>query len=197
MKGNYIINEWNQTKIKADFYLIKGIIENILDYMGFKNRYTFEKNTLPQLHPGISASIMLDRKQIGVIGKVHPSLNKDDIFVAEISLNALMTKVKPIKFKEASKYPEIIKDMAFIVKKETTSDEIENIIKRAGGRLLTNIHVFDVYTGENVKENEKSIAYSLTFSDPNRTLTEEEVTDVFNNIIKNVEEKIEAKLRDK
>lgn len=197
MKGNYIINEWNQTKIKVDFYLIKGIIENILDYMGFKNRYTFEKNTLPQLHPGISASIMLDRKQIGVIGKVHPSLNKDDIFVAEISLNALMTKVKPIKFKEASKYPEIIKDMAFIVKKETTSDEIENIIKRAGGRLLTNIHVFDVYTGENVKENEKSIAYSLTFSDPNRTLTEEEVTDVFNNIIKNVEEKIEAKLRDK
>jgi len=197
MKGNYILNEWNGTKIPVDFYLIKGIIENILDYMGFKNRYTFEKNTLPELHPGVSASIMLDRKQIGVIGKVHPSLKKEDIFVAEISLNALMTKVKPIKFKEVSKYPEIIKDMAFIVKKETMSEDIENIIKRAGGRLLTKIHVFDVYTGENVKEDEKSIAYSLTFSDLNRTLTEEEVTEVFNNIIKNVEEKIDAKLRDK
>jgi len=197
MKGNYILNEWNQTKVKVDFYLIKGIIEDLLDYLGFKNRYTFEKNPLPQLHPGICASIMLDRKQIGVIGKVHPSLKKDDIYVAELSLNALMAKVKPIKFKEASKYPEIIKDMAFIVKKETTSEEIENIIKRAGGRLLTNVHVFDVYTGENVKENEKSIAYSLTFSDQNRTLTEEEVTEVFNNIIKNVEEKIDAKLRDK
>lgn len=197
MKGNYIINEWNNTKIPVDFYLTKGIIENILDYMGFKNRYTFEKNPLPHLHPGISASIMLDRKQIGVIGKVHPSLKKDDIYVAELSLNALMTKVKPIKFKEASKYPEVIKDMAFIVKKETMSESIENIIKRAGGRLLTNIHVFDVYTGENVKEDEKSIAYSLTFSDPNRTLTEEEVTEVFNNIIKNVEEKMDAKLRDK
>jgi len=197
MKGNYILNEWNQTKVKVDFYLIKGIVEDLLDYLGFKNRYTFEKNPLPQLHPGICASIMLDRKQIGVIGKVHPSLKKDDIYVAELSLNALMAKVKPIKFKEASKYPEIIKDMAFIVKKETTSEEIENIIKRAGGRLLTNVHVFDVYTGENVKENEKSIAYSLTFSDQNRTLTEEEVTEVFNNIIKNVEEKIDAKLRDK
>ncbi len=197
MKGNYILNEWSGTKVKVDFYLIKGIVEDLLDYLGFKNRYTFEKNPLPELHPGICASIMLDRKQIGVIGKVHPSLNKDDIYVAELSLNALMTKVKPIKFKEASKYPEIIKDMAFIVKKETTSDEIENIIKRAGGRLLTNIHVFDVYTGENVKNDEKSIAYSLTFSDPNRTLTEEEVTEVFNNIIKNVEEKIDAKLRDK
>ncbi|MCI9110491.1 MAG: phenylalanine--tRNA ligase subunit beta [Bacilli bacterium] len=197
MKGNYIINEWNNTKIPVDFYLIKGIIENILDYMGFKNRYTFVKNNLPNLHPGISASIMLDRKQIGVIGKVHPSLKKDDIYVAELSLNALMTKIKPIKFKEASKYPEIIKDMAFIVKKETTSEDIENIIKRAGGRLLTNIHVFDVYTGENVNDDEKSIAYSLTFQDPNRTLTEEEVTEVFNNIIKNVEEKIDAKLRDK
>ncbi len=197
MKGNYILNEWNQTSIKVDFYVIKGIIEDILNYLGFKNRYVFEKKAVSDLHPGISASIMLDGKQIGVIGKVHPSLNKDDIYVAELSLNALMTKVKPIKFKEAPKYPKIVKDMAFIVKKETTSNEIETIIKRVGGRLLTNIHVFDVYTGENVPAGQKSIAYSLTFQDQNRTLTEEEVTEIFNNIIKNVEEKIDAKLRDK
>ena len=149
------------------------------------------------MHPGISAEILLDRKPIGIIGKVHPLVRKDDIYVAEISLNALMTNVKPIKYKEASKYPEIIKDMAFIVKKEVNSCDVESIIKKAGGRLLTNIHVFDVYTGENVKEDEKSIAYSLTFSDPNKTLTEEEVTIVFDNIIKNVEEKMDARLRDK
>jgi len=86
--------------------------------------------------------------------------------------------------------------MAFIVKKDVMSEEIETVIKKAGGRLLTNIHVFDVYEGENIGEDEKSIAYSLTFSDPNRTLTEEEVINVFNTIIEKVE-KTGAVLRDK
>jgi len=196
MKGNYILNAWHGTNVKTDFYLIKGIVEDILDYLGFKNRYTFEKKFLPEMHPGMSASIMLDRKQIGIIGRVHPGVHKDEVYVAELSLNALMAKVKPIKFKEASKYPEITKDMAFIVKKDVMSEEIETVIKKAGGRLLTNIHVFDVYEGENVGEDEKSIAYSLTFSDPNRTLTEEEVINVFNTIIEKVE-KTGAVLRDK
>ena len=101
-----------------------------------------------------------------------------------------------MQFKEISKYPSIVKDVAFIVKKDITSASIEKTIKKAGGRLLNNIKVFDVYTGENVSSNEKSIAYSLTFSDANRTLSEEEVMKVFNNIISSVE-KSGAKLRDK
>ena len=87
--------------------------------------------------------------------------------------------------------------MAFIVKKEVTSKEIEDVIKKSGGRLLKNIDVFDVYTGDNVGKDEKSIAYALTFQDENRTLTEEEVTLVFEKIIKSVEEKMGAKLRNK
>ena len=90
----------------------------------------------------------------------------------------------------------IIKDLAFVTDKNTTSLEIETIIKKSGGRLLTDIEVFDVYTGENVKENEKSIAYSLTFNDPTRTLTEEEVMTVFNKIITDVEKSGKGKLRD-
>ena len=195
--GNYILNEWSKATIKVDFYLIKGIVENILDYLGFKNRYTFEAEALPEVHPGIGARILLDKKPIGIIGKVHPKVTKGDIYVAELSLNVLMSKVKPIKFKAAPKYPGIVKDMAFAINKEVSSKVLEDVIKKAGGRLLTNINVFDVYTGENVKENEKSIAYSLTFQDPNKTLTEEEVNTVFENIIKNVEEKTNAKLRDK
>lgn len=197
MSGNYILNEWSKVTIKVDFYLIKGIVENILDYLGFKNRYTFEAEALPEVHPGIGARILLDKKPIGIIGKVHPKVTKGDIYVAELSLNVLMSKVKPIKFKAAPKYPGIVKDMAFAINKEVSSKVLEDVIKKAGGRLLTNINVFDVYTGENVKENEKSIAYSLTFQDPNKTLTEEEVNTVFENIIKNVEEKTNAKLRDK
>ncbi len=195
MKGNYIINKWQNNKMKTDFYVIKGLIENLLDYAGFKNRYEFQVDSIPNMHPGMSARILLDREPIGIIGRVHPSTLKDEVYVAELSLTKLIKPIKPIKYKESSKYPEIKKDMAFIVSKETTSKEIETEIKRAGGRLLTNIDVFDVYTGENVKDDEKSIAYNLTFSSNEKTLTDEEVMQVFNNIINKVETKLNVKLR--
>lgn len=196
MRGNYLVNNWSGVKVKVDFYLLKGIVENILDYLGFKNRYSFVVNEINSMHPGMSAEILLDREPIGFLGRVHPNVKKDDIFVAEFSLNKLTSKnVKPIKHKEPSKYPEINKDLAFVVKKEVTVGELMTQIKKSGGRLLTDIDVFDVYVGENVKEDEKSIAFSLTFADPTRTLNDEEVMQVFNKIINDVETKMNAKLR--
>ncbi|MGM9881845.1 MAG: phenylalanine--tRNA ligase subunit beta [Bacilli bacterium] len=195
MKGNYLDSSWNNKNNKCDFYIIKGIIENLLDYLGFKNRYSFEKETLPEMHPGISAKIILDNKDLlGVVGRVHPSYNKDDIYVAELSLTKLYEKeIKPIKYKEASKHPEVVKDLAFIVDVNTSSEEIGRQIKKSGGRLLDSYIVFDVYS--NLSNGKKSIAYSLTFKDPNRTLTSEEVTEVFNRIIKDVEDNCHAILR--
>ena len=195
MEGEYLTNNWQGLKIKVDFYLLKGLVSNLLDYLGFKNRYSFEKCVIADIHPGICAKILLDRKPIGFLGKVHPLVTKDDIYVAELSLEALMSKVKPIKFKEAPKYPGIVKDLAFVMKKDTSSEEIEKVIKKAGGRLLTNVHAFDVYTGENVQADEKSVAYNLTFQDMGRTLTEEEVLKVFENIIEKVEKETKAYLR--
>lgn len=196
MSGNYIINSW-QNSLKVDFYVIKGIIENLLDYLGFKNRYDFEKDIINEIHPGVGARILLDKKPIGIIGKVHPKVTKDDIYVAEISLTKLMTKVKPLKYKEASIYPGIEKDLAFIVKKDVTAKEIIANIRKSGGRLLEDITVFDIYTGENVKEDEKSIAFKLLFIDPNKTLTDDEVMEQFNKIISHVTTKCGAVLRDK
>ena len=194
MKGNYIINEWQHTTTKCDFYTLKGIIENLLDYLGFKNRYTFVASEIPELHPGISAKILLDREEIGVIGRVHPSYKKDEIYVAELSMTKLYNKqVKPIKFKEASKYPEIVKDLAFVIDNEVESEVIKNQIKKSGGRLLDNVEVFDIYN--NIEEGKKSIAYKLTFKDASKTLSDEEVMEIFNKIIKEVEEKTNAKLR--
>ena len=129
------------------------------------------------------------------------NVKKDDIFVAEFSLNKLTSKnVKPIKHKEPSKYPEINKDLAFVVKKEVTVGELMTQIKKSGSRLLTDIDVFDVYVGENVKEDEKSIAFSLTFADPTRTLNDEkelpspaeikEVLDTYVNVVKNYKNQI-------
>lgn len=194
MKGNYISNNWNQTVVKADFYVLKGIVENILNYLGFKNRYSFEvSNDLADLHPGMQARILLDRKPIGIIGRIHPSLKKDEIYVLELAINPLMTQVKPIKYKEASKYPEIVKDVAFVVPNETSNSEIEAVIKKAGGRLLDSVEIFDIY--RDVSEGKKSMAYKMTFSDPTRTLSDEEVMEVFNKVISEVESKLDAKLR--
>jgi len=198
MKGNYITNNWNNSSIKVDFYLMKGIIENILNYLGFKNRYDFQVQSINDIHPGIGAEILVDREKIGYLGRIHPSLKKDEIYVFEFSLTKLISKkIKPLKFKEVSKYPEVNKDLAFIVKKDVTVKELMDQIRKSGGRLLTNIDVFDVYVGENVAEDEKSIAFSLTFSDPTKTLSDEEVTVVFEKIITEVENKLNAKLRSK
>ena len=196
VSGNYSSNGWSKP-LKYDFYIVKGMVENILDFMGFKNRYSFEVSDAVDLHPGVSANILLDRKKIGIVGRVHPSVNKDEIYVFELSLNALMNKIKPLKYKEAPKYPSIEKDMAFAVDKEVTAGEVMATIKKAGGRLLDSVTVFDVYTGENVEEGKKSIAFSLNFMDQARTLTEEEVMDVFNKIIDKVVATHNAVLRDK
>ena len=187
MKGNFINNGWNNTKIKVDFYLIKGILENLLDYLGLKNRYSFKTDNIPNMHPGMSARILLDRKEIGIIGRIHPTDSKDEVYICELSMDSLITNIKPIKYKEISKYPSIIKDMAFIMPKDTESKEVLDIIKKSGGRLLTDINIFDVYEGENVGNNEKSIAYSLTFNDNTKTLTDEEVNTLFEKIINDVE----------
>jgi phenylalanyl-tRNA synthetase beta chain len=198
MKGNYISNYWQGSE-QIDFYLLKGIIENLFDYLGFKNRYTFivdNISNVQELHPGMSAKILLDREEIGIIGRVHPNIEKDNVFVAEFSMSKLYNKsVKPIKYKEASKYPGISKDLAFVVDKNITNDKLVEVIKKSGGRLLTSIEVFDIYTGDKIGANEKSIAYNLKFEDASRTLTDDEVMEVFNKIINDVENKLSAKVR--
>ena len=198
IKGNYIVNEWQNVKVNADFYVLKGILENLLDYLGFKNRYDLEVESISDMHPGICARVLLDRDSIGIIGRVNPMISKDDIYVLELSLTKIYDKkIKPLKYKEQSKFPSITKDLAFIVKKNISAKEITKEINHAGGRLLTNVNVFDVYTGDKVNENEKSLAFSLTFMDSTKTLTDEEVMSVFDKIIAGVTSKFNAVLRDK
>ena len=194
MKGSFIKNEWQGVNIQANFYVIKGIVENLLNYLGFKNRYTFKAEQVCDLHPGISARIYLDREEIGIIGRVHPSYKKDEIYVAELSMTKLYQKtIKPLKYKEANKYPEISKDVAFIMDEKIESEVVKTAIKRAGGQLLDSVKEFDVYM--NVEPGKKSIAYSLVFKDPSRTLSEDEVMKVFNDIISQVCNKLGVTLR--
>ncbi len=196
MTGEYSLGLGN--KANVDFYIAKGIIEELLDFLGYENRYSFvlPKNIPTEFHPGQTAEISVNNDIVGIIAKLHPSICKEAVFVMEINLDKLLAKkVGKIKYKEISKFPNVKKDVAFVVNKNMNSKEIEMVIKKAGGNLLTNIEVFDIYTGENVGENEKSIAYSLTFNDTKKTLTDEEVAEVFDKIIVTVTSKCNAKLR--
>lgn len=196
MTGDYYLDINNS---KVDFYTVKGVVEELLEYLGFGGRYSFVVGGVSdEFHPGQSASIILQGKQIGVIGKFHPNVLKDNVYVFEINLDKLLSNYpSKMSYKDIPKFPSISKDIAFILNKDVTAGEVMAIIKKAGGKLLQSISVFDVYTGENVGENEKSIAFKLNFLDPTRTLTDEEVTVVFEKIITEVENKMNAKLRNK
>ena len=147
---------------------------------------------------GQSASIVVEGTNVGIIGKLHPNTLKDNVYVFEINLAKLLNNhPSRMTYKDIPKFPSISKDIAFILDKAVTAGEVMATIKKAGGKLLQTISVFDVYTGENVSADKKSIAFNLTFQDPTRTLTEEEVMTVFNNIIDKVKASHNAELRDK
>ncbi len=200
MSGDYLNNTWNNLKYKIDFYLIKGVVENLLDYLGLKDRYSLVlSDKLPnEIHPKINSEIIVGGSPVGYFGKLHPNVSKDDMYVGEISLTKLIkNKTGDVKYHELNKYPKVEKDLAFIVDNSIDSASMQKEIKRLGGKLLTEVKVFDIYKGDNIGEDKKSIAYNLTFEDYTRTLTEEEVMEIFNKIISGIETKFKASLRDK
>ncbi len=197
MSGEYMTNEWQGLRVRADFYILKGIVENLLTYLGYQGRYSFsEAESVPDMHPGATAIINIDNRPIGYMGRVHPSISKKEIYVLEVSFTALAEKkTRPFKFKALNRYPNVIKDVAFVMPIRMNSQVVEKEIKKSAGKLLKQIDVFDLYVGENIKDEEKSIAYSLTFEDDSRTLTAEEVNDLFNKIIDEVCSKLDLSIR--
>ena len=200
LTGIYSDNTWQNRRFISDFYLLKGIVENLLNYLGLQNRYKFVKsNNIPkEFHPGKSAEILLDNNFIGYIGCIHPNISKEEIYVCEINIDKLLnTNIRKIKFKDIPKYPSIVKDMAFILNNDINAVDVMDTIKKYGGKIVTDINVFDLYNGSNIAENKKSLAFKITFMDLNKTLTDEEVNVSFSNIISNVEKIYNAELRNK
>jgi phenylalanyl-tRNA synthetase beta chain len=193
MSGEY---ELDIQRENVDFYHIKGVMEELLYFLGYEGRYSLVINdSIPnELHPGVSAAINVNGTNVGVIGKLHPNVSKDNVYVMEINLTKLLSfRTGGMKFKELTKFPGVYKDMAFIVDNNITSQEVENVIKKSGGKLLTSIQLFDLYP--NIEDGKKSMAYKLYFQDATKTLSDEEVMDVFNKIIEDVTNKLNAKLR--
>ena len=183
MSGDYYLGI---KKTQVDFYIIKGIAEELLDYLGYGGRYSFVvREDIPEeLHPGQSALISVNNDVVGLIGRVHPELSKEAVYVMEINLDKLLAKkTGKMKYKEISKYPTVKKDLSIVVDKDVESSQIAMQIKKAAGSLLLNSEVFDLYTGKGIDEGKKSLAYSLTFGANDRTLTDEEINSILDKII--------------
>ena len=182
----------------VDFYVIKGVAETILNYLGYEGRYSFiVNNQIPNdLHPGKSAVISVNNDNVGIIGRLNPTICKDDVYVMEINLDKLLAKkVGKMKYKELSKFPTVKKDLAFIVDKHITASEMEKTIKANGGKLLQKIEIFDLYIGKGIPEGKKSIAFSIELGDKTKTLTDEEIIATINKITDGAQKKFGAELR--
>ncbi len=184
MTGDYYYGVGSKKQV--DFYIIKGIAEELLDFLGYGGRYSFvaNENISKELHPGQSALISVNNDMVGIIGKVHPKITKEAVYVMEINLDKLLEKkTGKMKYREISKYPTVKKDLSIIVDKNTTSSQIAMQIKKAAGSLLSNCEVFDVYSGKGIENGKKSLAYSLTFGTNDRTLTDEEINSILDKVI--------------
>ncbi|PAD63892.1 phenylalanine--tRNA ligase subunit beta [Bacillus siamensis] len=193
-------NLWQGEKKPVDFFVVKGIVEGLLHQLNVSDRIEFVQSERKNMHPGRTANILLNGSLAGFIGQVHPAMEKEldikETYVFELDLHALLTEeTEPVVYTAIPKYPSVTRDIALVADKTVTSGQLEAVIKEAGGALLKEVTVFDVYEGEHMEEGKKSVAFSLQYVNPEQTLTEEEVTKVHENVLKALEETYQAVLR--
>lgn len=176
---------------EGDFFDLKGVIEVFLEKIGLKDLIIYNPNTdKPFLHPGRKAEIIYQEKVIGYLGEVHPEvLDNYEIgtraYIAILDMPEIIKKASfDVKYEGIARYPAITRDLSMVMKKEILAGDIETIIRNKGGKLLESYHLFDIYEGEQIKEGYKSMAYSITFRDKERTLQDKDVTLVMEKILK-------------
>ena len=198
--GNVVGKSWAGKAEACDYFAIKGMVEELVEGLGLAEEISYQALQMPEMHPGQTAGIYLGEELIGFVGQVHPktaaSYELKSAFVAEINLEAMLTQERsPLIFEAVSKYPAVSRDIAMLVEETSTNAEIAEIIRTSAGKFLTKLQVFDVYQGENIEAGKKSMAYNLTFANPEATLTDEEINRMMSKVIKNLEEKIQAVIR--
>lgn len=185
----------------VDFYSIKGIIENLVSALGIEKAEYVRETESSTFHPGRTARLLVRRKSAGLFGELHPDVAEnygidDRVYIAEIDLKTLYDASKIERhYKPLPKFPSVSRDIALLVPCDVMVSEIEDIIRKAGGGLVESVKLFDVYTGKQVPEGKKSVAYSIVYRSENRTLVDEEVNRVHSSVIKMLEDKLGAQLR--
>lgn len=185
--------------VPVDFFYAKGILEVLFTRLGLEVTYTATQE-IKSLHPGRTALLSLGDQVIGVLGQVHPVTAKSydipETYVAELNLSAIEAALQPAAaFVEITKFPAVSRDIALLLKAEVTHQEVVDAIQAAGVKRLTDIKLFDVFSGEKLGIGMKSMAYSLTFQNPEDSLTDEEVARYMEKIQASLEENVNAEVR--
>ncbi|QUH20284.1 phenylalanine--tRNA ligase subunit beta [Alkaliphilus sp. B6464] len=187
---------------KEDFFTLKGIVETLLDGLGIKEyEFIVEKNN-SSYHPGRCANVIVQDRVLGTIGELHPIVIENyDLnqrcYCGELDFSILadITNMERL-YESLPKYPAITRDFAVVVKDDVLVKEIEDIIKAQGGDILESFKLFDVYQGSQIKDGFKSIAYTITYRNKERTLTDDEVNVAHNRILADISKKLDGALRE-
>ncbi|EGL82439.1 Phenylalanyl-tRNA synthetase beta chain [Caldalkalibacillus thermarum TA2.A1] len=199
LTGLWQSHPWQHVKVPVDFYVAKGVVEGLLHKLGIQG-VQFKAVEREHYHPGRTAEMVIGRERIGFVGQIHPQVQRqlelNEVYAFELDIEQLFNHLPgQVSFDPLPKFPSIQRDLAVVVSKEITAGELLNTIKDAGAPLLKHVHVFDVYTGQGIAAGKQSIAFSLTYFDPERTLTDEEVHQVHQRIVERLAEKWGAVLR--
>ena len=186
---------------KGDFFDLKGVVEAVLDKLGIRKLITYTpEDDRPYLHPGRKADIMVDGQTIGFLGEIHPEVAENynigtKVYVAVLDVERLTELSNfDIKYKGVAKFPAVTRDISLVMKKNVLAGQVEEIIRKNAGKTLESVKLFDVYEGEQLSADEKSLAYSIRFRATDRTLEDKDVTTVMDKILKKLEA-IDVKIR--
>jgi phenylalanyl-tRNA synthetase beta chain len=190
---------WSSGKEQVDFYDIKGDLEAILEDNQSAEKLSFRAAVHPTLHPGQSAEVISNGESVGWIGRLHPAVESKleiakPLFVFHVDIGKI-NQFADIKAKEVSKFPEVRRDLAFMVDAATPAQLLIDEAKAVVGDLLCDLKLFDVYHGKDVETKGKSIALGLTFQHSSRTLTDEEINQSIDKVVNRLSESLGAELR--
>lgn len=184
-----------------DFFFLKETINKVLDRLGIKNIIYIRELENESFHPGRTAKIIANGEDIGIIGEIHVDVleNYDidrRVYISNLDFDKIIEMTNlDIKYKPLPKYPSMSRDIAVVVKESVLVGDIENIILKNGEGIIEKVNLFDIYRGDQIENGLKSIAFSIIYRSYKKTLTEEEVNKTLSNIINDLEDILDAKLR--
>ncbi|MFV1992941.1 MAG: phenylalanine--tRNA ligase subunit beta [Acidiferrobacterales bacterium] len=197
--GDVYQEQWGTKTRNVDFFDMKGDLEAILGKTGELPSFEFEHGVHSALHPGKTAKITKNGKNIGWLGELHPDLAakyslETTIILFELDISAVLRR-KAIEYRQLSKYPSIRRDISILVDEQLAVKNVFEVINQAGGKWLLNLELFDEYRGEGIDSGRKSLSLGLTLQESSRTLKEEEVETVMARVLGALEAELGAKLR--